>query len=264
LSRSCRSISTTDPASQDRANNFEVVARLRSEVTIGQARGAMRIAADTLRPLIPGLVGDSETVGVRPLRERLYGKLRQPLSILLGSAAFVLLIGCVNVANLQLAQASGRRPEIALRTALAASTSALVRQLLVESLLLAAIGGAAGVAALALVLAAIGLYGVIAHTVGQQTSEIGVRMALGASRSSVLALFLRQALGMVTLGVAAGLAGASSLTSVLRTLASGIGTNDPWVFVLAPALMFAVATAAALRPALRAAGVDPASALRAE
>jgi predicted permease len=613
-----------DRASQDRANNFEVVARLRPEVTISQARGAMQIAANTLRPLVPGLVGDSETVGVRPLRERLYGNLRQSLLILLASAAFVLLIGCVNVANLQLAQASGRRHEIALRTALGASTSALVRQLLVESVLLAAIGGAAGVAlalggvrallvlsplqiayagaitvdwrvltfalaislaaglasgllpawqssrpnldtvlrasghriigrtsqwtrgalvagevalalvltigafllvksltglqstdpgfavddvltmkvalpegrygnpaalarfqervedqlmaiagvraatiahilplelgsdlpftiegkyvpgsqtgvgnaefrpigrryfetlaiplrrgrgfdardrhgtlpvaiineaaareiwpgqdpigqrihvgqpyvpdladatareivgvvgnvreealgsnppailyvpmsqlsdayarigtrllpfsvvvrgdavasltrpveaaihaidpqqpisdvrlmreivarslrsqrfntallgglaALALLLAAVGLYGVIAHTVGQQTSEIGVRMALGASRSSVVTLFLRQALLMVAIGIAAGLAGALTLTGVLRTLVSGIGTNDPWVFVLAPALMFAVAIAAALRPALHAAGVDPASALRAE
>ena len=135
-----------DRASQDRANNFEVVARLRPDVTISQARAAMQIAANTLRPLIPELMGDSETVGVRPLRERLYGNLRQSLLILLASAAFVLLIGCVNVANLQLAQASGRRHEIALRTALGASTSALVRQLLVESLLLAAIGGAAGVA----------------------------------------------------------------------------------------------------------------------
>ena len=135
-----------DRASQDRANNFEVVARLRPDVTISQARAAMQIAANTLRPLIPELMGDSETVGVRPLRERLYGNLRQSLLILLASAAFVLLIGCVNVANLQLAQASGRRHEIALRTALGASTTALVRQLLVESMLLAAIGGAAGVA----------------------------------------------------------------------------------------------------------------------
>ena len=89
-------------------------------------------------------------------------------------------------------------------------------------------------------------------------------MALGASRSSVVALFLRQALSMVAIGVTAGLAGASTLTGVLRTLVSGIGTNDPWVFVLAPALMFAVAVAAALRPSLHAASVDPASALRAD
>ena len=84
-----------------------------------------------------------------------------------------------------------------------------------------------GLAVLALLLAGVGLYGVLSYPVGQHTPEIGVRMALGASRLSVVALFLRQALSMVAIGVAAGLAGASTLTGVLRTLVSGIGTNDP-------------------------------------
>ena len=68
----------------------------------------------------------------------------------------------------------------------------------------------------------------------------------------------------VAVGIVVGLVGAFSLTRVLRTLLTGISTSDPWVFALAPALMFAVAVVAALRPALRAAGVDPARALRAE
>ena len=87
---------------------------------------------------------ENETVGVRPLRDALYGNMRQPLLILLASVGFVLLIACVNVANLQLAQAAGRHHEIALRTALGASTSTLVRQLLVESFCSHVIGGAAG------------------------------------------------------------------------------------------------------------------------
>ncbi len=119
-------------------------------------------------------------------------------------------------------------------------------------------------AALALVLAAIGLYGTVAHIVSQQTREIGVRMALGATRSSVVGLVLRQALGLVAAGVAVGTVGALGATRALQTLLTDISTSDPWVFVLAPALMFVVAVAAALRPALRAAGVDPVRALRAE
>jgi ABC-type antimicrobial peptide transport system permease subunit len=121
-----------------------------------------------------------------------------------------------------------------------------------------------GLAALALLLAAVGLYGVIAHIVSHQTREIGVRMALGASRSNILTLFLRQALFLVVVGVVGGLVGALSLTRVLRTLLTGISTSDPWMFALGPAVMFAVAVLASLRPALRAAGVDPARALRAE
>jgi predicted permease len=121
-----------------------------------------------------------------------------------------------------------------------------------------------GLAALALLLAAVGLYGVIAHLVSQQISEIGVRMALGATRAGVLGLFLRQALVLVIIGIVVGLAGALGVTRVLRTLLTGISTTDPWVFALAPLLMLGVAVIAAGRPALRAARVDPAQALRGE
>ena len=121
-----------------------------------------------------------------------------------------------------------------------------------------------GLASLALLLAAVGLYGVIAHLVGQQTREIGVRMALGATRAGVLALFLRQALTTVTVGIVVGLVGAFGVTRALRTLLTGISTTDPWVFGLAPLLMLGVALVAAGRPAIRAARVDPAQALRAE
>jgi predicted permease len=121
-----------------------------------------------------------------------------------------------------------------------------------------------GLAALALLLAAVGLYGVIAQIVGQQTREIGVRMALGATRSNVARGFLGHALVLVAVGIAGGLIGAFGLTGLLRTLLTGISTSDPWAFALAPALMFVVAILAAVRPALRAARVDPVVALRAE
>jgi putative ABC transport system permease protein len=121
-----------------------------------------------------------------------------------------------------------------------------------------------GLAGLALLLAAVGLYGVISHLVGQQTREIGIRMALGATHTSVLALFVRHALLLVAGGILIGLAGAFGMTRFLRTLLSDISTTDPWVFVLAPTLLLAIALIAALRPALRAARIDPVRALRAD
>jgi len=121
-----------------------------------------------------------------------------------------------------------------------------------------------GLALLALLLAAVGLYGVISHLVGQQTREIGIRMALGATQARVLGLFVRQALVLVGVGVVIGLAGAFGLTRFLRSMLTDISTTDPWVFALAPALLLVIAVIAALSPALRAARVDPSHALRAE
>ncbi len=110
-----------DPGSQDRANYFEVVGRLKPGATFEQGRAVMDVARRNLRRAQPGLVGDRETIAVRPLRERLYGNVRIALLVLLGGVLFVLLIACVNVANLQLAQFSERHREIALRSALGAS-----------------------------------------------------------------------------------------------------------------------------------------------
>lgn len=133
-----------DPASQDRAHNFDVVGRLRPEIALPQAHAAMALAAASLRQSNPDLVDERESAGVRPLRDRLYGDMRRPLLILLAAAGCVLLIACVNVSSLQMAQAALRRHEIALRIALGAGTGRVVRHLLVESVLLAGIGGLAG------------------------------------------------------------------------------------------------------------------------
>jgi putative ABC transport system permease protein len=122
----------------------------------------------------------------------------------------------------------------------------------------------ASLAALALLLAAVGLYGVISHLVGQQTREIGVRMALGATQAGVLGLFLRQALLLVSIGIVIGLAGAFGLTRFLRSMLADISATDPWVFALAPALLLIIAIIATIKPAVRAARIDPSAALRAE
>jgi putative ABC transport system permease protein len=119
-------------------------------------------------------------------------------------------------------------------------------------------------AVLALGLAAIGIYGVMAFVVGQRTREMGIRIALGARPAAVVALVMRQAFVLAAAGVAAGLAGAALLTRLLGGLLFEIRPTDPFTYTLSAALLAATAAMAAWRPARRAAAVDPITALRAE
>ena len=117
-------------------------------------------------------------------------------------------------------------------------------------------------AALALVLAAVGIYGVMSYTVAQQTREIGIRMALGAQRSDVLKLTVGHGLRLVGTGVAIGLAAAVALTRVMSSLLFGISATDPVTFVAIALVLGSVAVLASYIPALRATRVDPMLALR--
>jgi putative ABC transport system permease protein len=117
-------------------------------------------------------------------------------------------------------------------------------------------------ACVALVLTAAGLYGVMSYLVAQRTREIGVRMALGASRTSVLALMLRQAGTMMILGLGIGLAGALALTRSLASLLFGVTASDPAVYAAVSLLLSAVALLAVAIPSSRATRVDPIAALR--
>ena len=119
-------------------------------------------------------------------------------------------------------------------------------------------------AGLAVLLAAIGIYGVMSYAVGQRVHEIGIRMALGARAGNVLSLVLRQGLGLALLGIALGLMGAVWLTGAMKSLLFGVSPNDPPTFAIVSALLLAVAALATYIPARRATKVDPMVALRYE
>jgi putative ABC transport system permease protein len=119
-------------------------------------------------------------------------------------------------------------------------------------------------ACLALILAAVGLYGVVAYVVTQRTNEIGVRIALGAEPRGIQRLVVVQSLRMVLIGAGLGLSGAFVVTGILRSLLYEVQPRDPMTFAVVTLLLVAVAVAAALIPARRAARVDPVLALRAE
>lgn len=119
-------------------------------------------------------------------------------------------------------------------------------------------------AGIALVLAAIGIYGLMSYAVEQQTQELGIRMALGAGRTQVLKLIVKQGMTPAVFGVAAGLAIAFAITRVLGSLLYGVKASDPFTFILVAVVLTAVALFATYIPARRATAVDPVIALRQE
>jgi ABC-type antimicrobial peptide transport system permease subunit len=116
----------------------------------------------------------------------------------------------------------------------------------------------------ALLLAAIGIYGLMAYSVAQRTQEIGIRLALGAGSSSVRNMVVFQGLRLAVVGVVIGLAAAFALTRLIASLLFGVKAWDPLVFSAVPAVLIAVAFLAVWLPALRASRVDPIDALRYE
>jgi predicted permease len=119
-------------------------------------------------------------------------------------------------------------------------------------------------AAIALMLALVGIYGLTAYSVKQRTPEFGIRMTLGASRAQVLGMVLRQGVGMTAVGVAIGIGGALALTRVLGASLYGVTPRDPITFYAVPVLILIVSAAACLVPAWKATRIDPAIALRYE
>ena len=124
-----------------------------------------------------------------------------------------------------------------------------------NTLLLTLLGG------IGVVLAAVGIYSVVAYFVSRRTQEIGVRLALGATRRDVVSLIIRQAAWPVGIGVAAGIAISAGLTRVLSTQLFGVTPGDPMTYALVALALGSIAILASFIPARRAAGVDPTRAL---
>ena len=126
----------------------------------------------------------------------------------------------------------------------------------------AALAGLLGV--VALILAVVGIYGVIAQSVGQRTREIGIRLALGASRGSIFAVILHEGLRLTAVGLVIGVGASVGLTRYLQRLLFEVEPLDPIVFAAVNTLMLLVAATACMAPASRAARVDPAVILKEE
>jgi predicted permease len=147
-----------DPSSTNQGHYLAAAARLKPDVSIEQARGAMKVLGERFRAQNSKWMDPNESVAVVPMKDSMVEDVRLALLILLGAVGFVLLIACANVANLLLARAAVRQKELAIRAAIGASRWRVVRQLLTESLILAGAGavlgfaiGAAGVRALLMV-----------------------------------------------------------------------------------------------------------------
>jgi predicted lysophospholipase L1 biosynthesis ABC-type transport system permease subunit len=123
---------------------------------------------------------------------------------------------------------------------------------------------AGGFGAVGLLLTAVGLYGILSYTVARRTSELGIRVALGAGRAAILRMVMKEALLLVAIGVAAGLASAIAFSHVLTKLLFGVQPRDAVTFTAAGVVLFLVAVAASYWPARRATAVEPVSALRYE
>ncbi|MEP6993813.1 MAG: ABC transporter permease [Acidobacteriota bacterium] len=209
---------------------------------------------------IVGVVGDVKTAGLdldeRPL---LYRPMLQAPSLLFtllvrGSATPAALSSAIEQ---ELRAIDPELPIYGVRTMEGAMASTFGERRFAMQLL--------GIFAIvALLLSAVGVYGVVAYGVSQRTREIGIRMALGARPADVRRMLLREGGRLAALGVMAGVAGALVLTRAMSALLYGVGPRDPATFAAVPAVLAAVALAATYFPARRASRVDPLSALRAE
>jgi len=133
-----------DPNTKDQGHYFRSAGRLAPGVTLDQAKARLQLSAEGYKRKFPNGIGPNNSFSAQPIREALVSNVRSSLWVLVGAVSFVLLIACANVANLLLVRATGRRKEIAVRAAIGAGRSRLIRQLLTESVVLSVAGGILG------------------------------------------------------------------------------------------------------------------------
>jgi putative ABC transport system permease protein len=194
-------------------NSLRLFARLKQNVSLAQARAEMATITARLEKLYPGT---NKGIVVLPLKEKVVGNVETPLLVLLGAVGFVLLIACANVAHMLLARAAARQKEIAVRTALGARRSRVVRQVLTENLLLAGMGGAFG-----LLLAYAGTRALVALS----PADIPRVESISIDTGVILFLLAITALTSIAFGVVPAMqTSAVNLTDTLKE--SGRGASD--------------------------------------
>jgi len=214
---------------------------------------------------IVGVVGDVKHRGLdAPDRPELYVPARQPLFANWTVRPMYVVVrtdgdplGAVGVVRREIARIDADQPISDVRPMAGRIERSLAARRF-NTVLLALFAG------LAAALAAVGIYGVIGYSVTERTHEIGVRLALGATRRDVLAMEIRQGMAMAAIGTAAGVAASLAAVRLISTFLYGVGAVDPATFTVIPLLVMAVAFAACYLPARRATRVDPVFALRAE
>lgn len=207
-----------DLNSLDHAQYFNVIARLKPGVTIATANAQLQLATQEFRRRFPNIMGGRDSFAVEPFADSLVSDVRGSLLILAGAVSFVLLIACANVANLLLVRATGRRREIAIRTAIGAGRARIVRQLLIESVVLSTAGGLLGLVT--------GLFGVRA-LLAVNPGDIPRIGAHGSAISIDWRLLLFTVFISLLTGILFGLVPALdvSRTDVIATLKEGGGRS---------------------------------------
>jgi hypothetical protein len=261
-----RGLEAGDGAGQPRVllvNQALAAREFRGQRVIGQL---VYVGRDTAPWTIVGVVDDVRQFGLeRPAEPQFFVDLRQwqgGMPLFPGGAYFAVRTGAETTALLPDVRSAVRELDPAASLFHVASMNQLVGQAVSVPRLYAIV--IALFAALGLVVAVVGLYGVLAYGVVQRHREIGIRMALGAARRQVVGLVMRDGCRLTAAGLALGLVGAAAFAQTLESLLYGVPALDLRTYAVVAAVLAAVATLAALVPARRAAKIAPAIALRCE